>query len=236
MKRLISNSIVTGLCLGLTGTAAAIPVFDSANYAQNVMTAARTLQQINQQIQSLQNEAEMLLHQKKNLLKLDFPELAELQDGLRKIDQLMMQAKGIGFNSQQLDKQWAENFSIFGKGSAQAEAPIVAAKRQLELEMSAFYQAMSVQSRIAENIASDTKALALLSAKSSKAEGGLQAAQATNQLLTLAAKQQSQIQSLMAAQFRAQSIEQARRGQIEYDARAATKRFLGDGKAWSLKN
>src|SRR3546814_15088815 len=34
-------------------------VFDPSNYAQNVLTAARTLQQINNQIQSLQNEASM---------------------------------------------------------------------------------------------------------------------------------------------------------------------------------
>ena len=41
----------------------AMPVFDSANYSQNLLTAARTLQQINQQIQSLQNEAQMLVNQ-----------------------------------------------------------------------------------------------------------------------------------------------------------------------------
>src|SRR5690606_6228805 len=32
-------------------------VYDPSNYAQNVLTAARTLEQINNQIQSLQNEA-----------------------------------------------------------------------------------------------------------------------------------------------------------------------------------
>ena len=37
-------------------------VFDGANYAQNVLEAARALQQINNQIQSLQNEANMLMN------------------------------------------------------------------------------------------------------------------------------------------------------------------------------
>jgi P-type conjugative transfer protein TrbJ len=32
-------------------------VFDPTNYVQNVLTAARSLQQINNQITSLQNEA-----------------------------------------------------------------------------------------------------------------------------------------------------------------------------------
>ncbi|MER2507134.1 MAG: P-type conjugative transfer protein TrbJ, partial [Amaricoccus sp.] len=35
-------------------------VYDPTNYAQNVLTAARTLQQVNQQITQLQNEATML--------------------------------------------------------------------------------------------------------------------------------------------------------------------------------
>jgi hypothetical protein len=36
-------------------------VFDPNNYAQNVLTAARELQQINNQITSLQNQAQMLI-------------------------------------------------------------------------------------------------------------------------------------------------------------------------------
>ena len=44
--------------LGLAAPAApvaAIPVFDASNYAQNLLQAARALEQINRQIESLQN-------------------------------------------------------------------------------------------------------------------------------------------------------------------------------------
>jgi P-type conjugative transfer protein TrbJ len=99
--------------------------------------------------------------------------------------------------------------------------------------MASFRQAMGVQSGIVENVRSDAETLKALVDKSQGAEGGLQAQQATNQLLALATKQQFQIQNLMAAQFRAQSLEQARRGQIEREARASTRRFLGDGKAYT---
>src|SRR6266567_4058773 len=47
-------------------------VFDPNNYAQNVLTAARALQQINNQIVSLQNQAQMLINQAKNLATLPF--------------------------------------------------------------------------------------------------------------------------------------------------------------------
>lgn len=47
-------------------------VYDPTNYAQNVLTAARTLQQVNQQITQLQNEAQMLINQARNLASLPY--------------------------------------------------------------------------------------------------------------------------------------------------------------------
>jgi P-type conjugative transfer protein TrbJ len=45
-------------------------VFDPNNYAQNVLTAARELQQIRQPDHSLHNQAQMLINQAKNLASL----------------------------------------------------------------------------------------------------------------------------------------------------------------------
>ena len=70
-------------------------------------------------------------------------------------------------------------------------------------------------------------------ARSQGAEGSLQAQQATNQLLALTAKQQFQLQQMMAAQFRSEAIEQARRATQAQEARAATRKFLGSGSAYT---
>ena len=66
-KHLVAAALATGaatsLAFGLMApstSAHAITVFDPSNYAQNILTAARTLQQVNQQIRQLQNEAQML--------------------------------------------------------------------------------------------------------------------------------------------------------------------------------
>ena len=40
-------------------------VFDPSNYSQNLLTAARSLQQIQNQITSLRNEAQMLVNQER---------------------------------------------------------------------------------------------------------------------------------------------------------------------------
>lgn len=213
--------------------AQAVPVFDSANYSQNLLTAARTLQQINQQIQSLQNEAQLLANQQKHLSKIDFPQMSALEQRLQQIDRLMGQAQGIDFRVDRLDEQFRQAFPTSFEHLARRDSRIAAAKQRLETEMAAFRQAMGVQSGIVENVRDDAEALKAIIDRSQGAEGGLQVSQATNQLLALAAKQQFQIQQLMAAQFREQTLERAKRAQIEREARESTRRFLGDGKAWT---
>ncbi|MFC0104447.1 P-type conjugative transfer protein TrbJ [Sphingopyxis terrae] len=213
--------------------ARAIPVFDSANYSQNLLTAARTLQQINQQIQSLQNEAQMLINQGKNLATIDFPQMTALQQRLAEIDRLMGQAQGIDFRVDRLDAQFRAAFPRRFEPLATRDERIAAAKARLDAEMASYRQVMMVQSGIVENVRDDAEALKAIVAQSQGAEGGLQAAQATNQLLALAAKQQFQIQQLMSAQFREATLERARRAQVEREARESTRRFLGDGKAWT---
>jgi hypothetical protein len=52
-------------------------VFDPSNYAQNVLTAARSLQQITNQITSLQNQAQSLINQARNLASLPYSSLQQ---------------------------------------------------------------------------------------------------------------------------------------------------------------
>ena len=69
-------SACTALVIGFSSTviivlqAHALTVFDPANYSQNLLTAVRNLQQINNQISQLTNQAQMLVNQAKNLTQL----------------------------------------------------------------------------------------------------------------------------------------------------------------------
>jgi P-type conjugative transfer protein TrbJ len=222
-----------GLAAMMSSPAEAIPVFDASNYAQNILTAARTLQQVNQQIQQLQNEAQMLTNMGKHLTKIDFRELGLLQDKLQQIDMLMGKAQGIKFKIGEWQDQYRSLFpSDVGKAILRDNG-IANARARLEAASSQFNHAMGVQSQIVENVRDDAEALSAIVEKSQGAQGSLAAQQATNQLLALATKQQLQIQNLMAAQYRSESIEQARRAQSELEGRAKAKKFLGDGKAYT---
>ena len=147
--------------------------------------------------------------------------------------QLIGQAQGVSFRVDGLDQQFNRLFpQRFGQALS-TDAQVIAARDRLDTAMAAYRQTMTVQAQVIENVASDAQALGSIVAKSQGAEGALQAAQATNQLLALTAKQQFQLQQMMAAQFRSEALEQARRLQESEQARGATRRFLGTGKAYT---
>ncbi len=227
------GSLVMGLAVTSTPAQAQLTVFDPSNYSQNLLTAARTLQQINNQIQSLQNEANMLINQAKNLTRINFPELQALTQTLQQVDRLMGQAQGIRFQVSGLDQQFRQLFPLSFNQALRTNDQVIAARSRLDTAMSAYQHTMTVQAQVAENVAADAQTLSAIVSKSQGAEGALQAQQATNQLLALTAKQQFQIQNMMAAQYRAETIEQARRAQAQIDAQAATRKFLGSGTAYT---
>jgi type IV secretion system protein TrbJ len=213
--------------------AAAIPVFDATNYAQNILQAARALEQINHQIASLQNEAAMLQNMARNLERIDFPELQRMRDAMQRIDALMGQARGIDFRIDRLDERVREMFPGAVERVLGRDQRVLAARARLDAATSAWRQAMAVQAQVAENVREDAGTLADLVARSQNAVGGLQAQQAANQLIALSVRQQLQLQSLLAAEHRGAAIERARRAQAEEDARTATRRFLGGGRPYT---
>jgi len=227
------GSLACALTLPGAPAHAQITVFDPTNYSQNLLSAARALSQINNQIQSLQNEAQMLVNQARNMTRIDFPQLQQIIQNLQAIDRLMAQAQGIDFRIDGRDQQFSRLFPTDFKLALTTDQRVVGAKARLDAAMAGFRQTMGVQSQVVQNIQADAGTLADVMARSQGAEGALQASQATNQLLALSAKQQFQIQNMMAAQYRAQATEAARRAQAEAEGRAATKKFLGSGSAYT---
>lgn len=230
-----AKRLVVGVLALLTFAtpAAALTVFDPSNYAENVVQAARALEQINNQIRSLQNEAAMLENMARNLQRLDYSSLSDMTGSLSKIGDLINQAGGLSFDLGRLDQQWSAQYPA-SYGAATATGDLASAARaRWQDAMSAFRNTMQVQSQIVANVQNDQPLLAELVNRSQGAAGALQAQQAANQLLALSTKQQMQIQTLMAAEFRSQSEDRARKAQSEEAARAATRRFLGSGAAYS---
>lgn len=201
-------------------------VFDATNYSQNILTAAHTLQQINNQITMLQNQA-------KHLLTVGFPELTTIAQTISSINQLMTQAQAIEFKVANIDTQFKAMFPTTFNQLLTNSEHVTAAQTRLSAAKTAFEHTMTVQAQIVENVATDTATLSSITDRSQSAAGSLQAQQTTNQLLALVAKQQLQLQTMMAAQYRAETLDRANRVQSQTDAQSATTKFLGSGTAYT---
>jgi len=213
--------------------AAQLAVIDASNLAENVLQAARALQQINNQVQALQNQATMIEYQVRNLTSLNYSSLTGITNDLTQIGNLIDQAQGISFNVQSVETLFSRYYpQSYGSGTSIPQL-VSDAQMRWQNARDAFRQTMLVQSQIAQTVQSDTAKLADLVNTSQGAVGSLQAQQATNQLLALSIKQQLQVQSLLAAQGRAQALNDANNAEAEEEGRAAFQTFLGSSNAYT---
>lgn len=220
-------------CLFITLPANAIIVFDPSNFVENSLTAARSLEEINNQLLQLQNEATMLVNEARNLTKLPFNIVGQLQATLALTTQLIAQAQGIAYQLAQARAQFARFYpAAYGPGTSGATMAADALQRWTH-SLQALQTTIGMQAQAAQNLASDENSLAILVQQSQGAIGILQAAQATNQLLALQSRQSIQEQQLRLTQDRSAALEEARSVAAEARSREVRRRFLGAGTQYT---
>jgi len=201
-------------------------VYDPTNYAQNVLTAARSLQQINNQIQQIQQQATSLINEAKNLASLPFSSLQQLQQQVQRTQQLLGEAQRIAYDVQNVQQAFSARY----KGAALTGTPaqmVTNANARWEDSVGAFEDALKVQAGVVGNIDGARTTMDSLVSASQSATGALQASQAGNQLLALQAQQLADLTAVVAAQGRAQTLEAARQAAIEAEGRERFRRFFG---------
>lgn len=208
-------------------------VYDPSNHAQNILTAVRTLQQVNNQVRQLANEARMLAGQAQNLANLPISVAADLQHSLRTMDHLILNAQGVAYQVSQIDSTYRRLFPEDYASAVSNSQILQDANESWRLARHGFQHSLEVQAETVGQIRTDASTLDRLIAESQGAVGNLQVAQAGNQLNALAAKQSMQLQTLVAASARADALENARQIAAREQARARFVRFMGDGAAYT---
>jgi P-type conjugative transfer protein TrbJ len=194
-------------------------VYDPENFAQNVLSAARALTQIENQIKQLENDA-------LNLTGLDFSELDRLREVLASTKNLVDQAEGLAFQLDRVRTEFRRLYpQAYGEGSS-FEQMIQDALDRWNYSRQALDTAMQLQAQASENNGEDEAMLAELIDHSQHAVGALQVAEATNQLLALQARQMIQAQQLALTQDRAVALEQGRALAAEARSRELRRRFM----------
>jgi len=211
---------------------AQLTVFDPSNYSQNVLTAARALQQVNNQIQSLQNEAMSLINQARNLASLPYSALAELQQSIDQTQQLLRQAQHIAYDVTSIDQAFTRTYPPSYSAATSSQQLIADAQTRWQNSLSSFQDAMRVQAGVVQNLDVARAQISNLVSSSQSATGALQAAQSGNQLIALQNNQLADLTAVMASVARAQSLESARTVASQVQAREQLQRFLNYGTGY----
>ncbi|MEF9600832.1 P-type conjugative transfer protein TrbJ [Paracoccus sp. PXZ] len=210
-------------------------VYDPSNYAQNVLTAARTLEQINNQIASLQNEAQMLINQARNLTSLPHSSLQQLQQNVSRTQQLLGEAQNLAYDVGQIDQAFQSQYGAVPLSATDAQL-ISDARSRWENSVGGLQDAMRVQAGVVGNIDTNRSEMTDLVSESQNAVGALQATQAGNQLLALQSQQLSDLIAVVSANGRADALSQAERATAAEQGRIQRERFLTPGTGYQPGN
>ncbi|MGV1681794.1 P-type conjugative transfer protein TrbJ [Sphingopyxis sp. NJF-3] len=199
-------------------------VHDPRNYAQNILIAARTLEQINNQISMLQNQAASLMNEAKNLSSLPVSTLQELQGQVDRTRQLLGEAQRVAFDVGDIQKAFDTRYKGAALSGSQT-AMVANAEARWSDSVGAFQDALKVQAGVVGNMESARRSIGILVTASQSATGALQAAQAGNQLLALQSQQLGDLAAAITAQGRADMLDAARAAAIEAEGRERFHRF-----------
>jgi len=208
----------------LAPAAAQYVVYDPSNYAQNLLQAARALQQVTNQITSLQHEAQMLINQARNLASLPYSSLSALQQSAQRTQQLLGQAQKIAYDVTAIDRAFQGQYGSVSLSASDA-AMVTQARSRWETTVAGLQDALRVQAGVVGNLDTGRSQASTLVGQSQAATGALQAMQAGNQLQALQAQQLSDLTAVVAANGRAQALSEAERATAVSEGRERYRRF-----------
>ena len=210
-------------------------VYDPTNYSQNILTAARTLEQINNQIRQQQNQATSLMNEARNLEKLPQTIAAPLMQQIKQTQALIAQAQRMAFDVQDIQTKFGAQYKSIDLTASQATL-VHGAETRWQNSVAAFEDALKVQAGVVANIEGTREAVNTLLSASQSASGALQAAQAGNQLLAVQSQQLADLTATLASMGRAQSLDAANSAAAKAQAREQLRRFLAPGRGYVAGN
>lgn len=189
---------------------AQVVVHDPSNHAENLLAAARMLEQIEHQIAALEQQAKML---SRGTLQLS-PDLSRTID---EAEALFRRGEGLSHDiariGGEIEALYPETWEAYALEDVMSQS-----ERWAEESRRSLTRAMTAQAQAAAGLSATRQRLDAALAASQGAEGQTSAVQAGNQLLGLSAAQLAGIEALMIAEGRALQAERMER--LAREARA----------------
>jgi type IV secretion system protein TrbJ len=233
--RALAAFAAVGLLAAVAPAQAQWIVYDPTNFSQNVLTAARELQQVNNEIQSLENQATMLINQAKNLASLPYSSLAQLEASITRTQQLLSQAQNIAYNVTTIDQAFTQVYPQSYASTTSTTQLMVDAQTRWQNARAAYQDSMNVQAGVVQNLDNARTQINALISSSQSASGALQAAQSGNQIMGLATQQLADLTGVIAAMARAQSLDSTAKLESKAQAQQQLNNFLNEGTGYQAQ-
>jgi P-type conjugative transfer protein TrbJ len=222
---------VTALAFAAGPAAGQQVVYDPSNYAQNVLQAARALQQINNQVQQLENQTQSLINQAKHLVSLPYSLVSTITSQIQRTEQLIAQAQRIAYSVSTIDKAFTTNYGAINLNVSQQQM-VAGAQQRWQTSVAGLQDAMRMQATVVGNIPTSRTTVTTLGASSQSASGALQAAQVNNQLLVQISQQLADLIALLAAHSRAETLIAAANATDQNQGTGELSTFLTRGSGY----
>ena len=223
--------VVTALAFAAGPAVGQQVVYDPSNYAQNVLQAARALQQINNQIQQLENQTQSLINQAKHLVSLPYSLVSTITSQIQRTEQLIAQAQRIAYSVSTIDQAFKTNYGAINLNVSQQQM-VAQAQQRWQTSVAGLQDAMRMQATVVGNIPTSRTTVTTLGASSQSASGTLQAAQVNNQLLVQISQQLADLIALQAAHGRAETLIAAANATDQNQGSTQLSTFLTRGSGY----
>jgi P-type conjugative transfer protein TrbJ len=225
---------ITILALAAGPAAGQQVVYDPTNYVQNVLQAARALQQINNQIQQIENQTQSLINQAKHLVSLPYSLVSTITSQIQRTEQLINQAQRIAYSVSTIDKAFTTNYGAINLNGNQQQL-VAQAQQRWQNSVAGLQDAMRMQATVVGNIPTARTSVTTLGNSSQSAPGVLQAIQVNNQLLVQISQQLADLIALQAAHSRAQTLVGAANVTDQNQGMSQLSTFLTPGPSYQAQ-
>jgi P-type conjugative transfer protein TrbJ len=155
---------------------AQLTVFDPANYQQNLLSALRALDAVNNQVRQLQNEAQMLLRMDRHLQGLPGSISPQLSQVLSQMQRQLSSGDAIALKVQETDTAFARLFPNTFADTLTSDDIVRQSGARWDETHAAFKRAALLQGQITESTTADSRLLTDILSRSEGSVGALQAA------------------------------------------------------------
>lgn len=193
--------------------------------SQAAESYAKEVEQVTNQMTSLDHQVESIGYQIQNLQKIDVSDWGDAISQINKLGDIARQGKSLAYSLADINDQWQSRFKGYEGWKESGTSPDQVSEQYRtwgDTMRDTAEASLKVANQMSQVQEEDEQTLNTLQNHSSNAEGALQAAQAGNELVAQSARQMQKIQTLLQTDIQMTATTMATESEKEEQQQAAS--------------